>query len=96
MFHLCTVVIFGYTPSGLVDIITSLILGITGIAFLLRKEVILSAISVLFFIGGISEAVFHMYVLGGVFIFVMGILATYYALSRWILIETVKDILRVI
>ncbi len=95
-FIFATVVIFGYTPSGLVDIITSLILGITGIAFLLRKEAILSAISVLFFIGGISEAVFHMYVLGGVFIFVMGILAMYYALSRWILIETGKDILRVI
>lgn len=92
-FIFATVVIFGFAPSSLIDIITSLVLGITGAAFLLRKEVMLSVISLLFLAGGILEAVFELYFLGGVFISIMGILAMYYAVSRWVLMETGKEIL---
>ncbi|UAL08114.1 MAG: hypothetical protein KRP56_02385 [Candidatus Methanogranum gryphiswaldense] len=92
-FIFATVVIFGFVPSSLIDIITSLVLGITGAAFLLRKEVMLSVISLLFLIGGILEAVFEMYFLGGVFISIMGILAMYYAVSRWVLMEAGKEFL---
>jgi len=94
-FIFATVVIFGYVPSSLVDIISSIVLGITGVAFLLRREIMLSTISFLFFVGGITESIFHLYVLGGVFITIMGMIALYYAVSKWITMETGKKILPV-
>lgn len=95
-FIFATVVIFGYAPSSLIDIITSLVLGIVGIAFIVRREIILSSVSLLFFFGGITEAVFHMYVLGGVFITLMGIFAMYYSVSRWVFMETGKEIFPIV
>jgi hypothetical protein len=89
-----TVALSGFSSSFLVDLMISAVIVVIGVAFVIRKDRMLGISALLFSAGGFTEVAGY-YLPGGILILAAGAIMFYYAVSRWIVMETGTEPLRV-
>ena len=91
------IILSGYAPTDYVDIIMCIVMLACSISFLIRKDYMLFVSTFLLFIGEVLElSIPELYEINGIMLMLSGAIMIYYSVSRWIVVETGKEILPVI